>query len=183
MSPVPDKLLHAYVEDIVGPVKRPPPPTAGFGGGGGRGGANFVPVVAGRGGRGGAPLGAPLEIEISAVKEEMKYTIEAFTVKPGQYVRITLKNPDEMQHNLVFVRPGRVEEVGSLVTAMAKATDAADRDYIPPTPDVLLWTKLVDPGQSVTLEFIAPTTPGDYPYMCTFPGHWKTMRGMMKVAQ
>ena len=77
----------------------------------------------------------------------MKYSIDNFTVKPGQYVRITLKNPDEMQHNLVFVRPGSVEEVGELVTAMAKATDAADRDYIPPTPDVLVWTKLVDPGQ------------------------------------
>lgn len=181
MSPVPDKLLHAYVEDIVGPVKRPPPPTAGFGGapGGGRG---FGQVIAGRSGRG-ATLGAPLEIEISTVKEEMKYTIEAFTVKPGQYVRITLKNPDEMQHNMVFVRPGTVEAVGALVTSMAKDTDAADRDYIPPTPDVLVWTKLVDPGQSVTLEFIAPTATGDYPYMCTFPGHWKTMRGMMKVAQ
>jgi azurin len=122
-------------------------------------------------------------VAIKTIPEEMKYTVTNFTVKPGQYVRITLTNPDEMQHNLVFVRPGSVEAVGALVTAMAKASDAADRNYVPPTPDVLVWTKLVDPGQSVTLEFIAPQQVGDYPYMCTFPGHWRTMQGVMKVAQ
>jgi uncharacterized protein len=184
MSPVPEKLLHAYVEDIVGPVKRPPPPTAGFGGGGRGGrGANFTPVGGGGGGRGGTPPGQPLVINIKTIPEEMKYTVGNFTVKPGQYVRIVLMNPDEMQHNLVFVRPGSVEAVGALVTAMAKSSDAAERDYVPPTPDVMLWSKLVDPGQTVTLEFMAPMQPGDYPYMCTFPGHWRTMQGVMKVAQ
>ena len=186
MSPVPEKLLHAYVEDIVGPITRPAPPTAGFGGGAGRGGrgANFLPVGGGPGGRGGGtPTGPPLVINIKTIPEEVKYSVENFTVKPGQYVRIVLTNPDEMQHNLVFVRPGTVEAVGALVTAMAKATDAAERDYVPPTPDVMLWSKLVDPGQTVTLEFLAPMQPGDYPYMCTFPGHWRTMQGVMKVAQ
>jgi len=191
MAPVGEKLLHSYVEDIVGPITRPPPPTAGGvggGGGGGRGrGANCGQVGvagAGRGGRGGeAPTGPPLVVAIKTVPEDMTYSVKNFTVKPGQYVRITLTNPDEMQHNLVFVRPGSVEEVGELVNVMAKASDAAERNYVPPSQDVLLWTNLVDPGQSVTLEFIAPMNVGDYPYMCTFPGHWKTMQGVMKVAQ
>jgi azurin len=188
MAPVGEKLLHAYVEDIVGPITRPPPPTAGgFGGGGGGGrgrGANFGQVgVAGAGRGGGVPTGPPLVVAIKTVPEDMTYSVKEFTVKPGQYVRITLTNPDEMQHNLVFVRPGSVEEVGELVNVMAKASDAAERNYVPPSQDVLLWTNLVDPGQSVTLEFIAPMNVGDYPYMCTFPGHWKTMQGVMKVAQ
>jgi putative membrane-bound dehydrogenase-like protein len=187
MAPVGEKLLHAYVEDIVGPIKRPPPPTAGFGrgGGGGRGGrgANFGQVGAGAGRGSVVPTGPPLVVAIKTVPEDMTYSVKNFTVKPGQYVRITLTNPDEMQHNLVFVRPGSVEDVGELVNVMAKASDAAERNYVPPSQDVLLWTNLVEPGQSVTLEFIAPTQVGDYPYMCTFPGHWKTMNGVMKVSQ
>ncbi|MCH8962102.1 MAG: hypothetical protein IH820_12455 [Bacteroidetes bacterium] len=31
------------------------------------------------------------------------------------------------------------------------------------------------------LTFTAPTEPGDYPYVCTFPGHWRTMQGVMQV--
>ncbi|MEO8593511.1 MAG: PVC-type heme-binding CxxCH protein [Candidatus Solibacter sp.] len=185
MAPVGEKLLHAYVEDIVGPITRPPPPTAGFRGGGGnaRGGANFGQVGAPAGGRGGAaPAGPPTIIEINTVPEDMTYSVKTFTVKPGAYVRIILTNKDEMPHNLVYVRPGSVEEVGELVNIMAKATDAAERSYIPPSQDVLVWTNMVEAGQKGTLEFIAPTTAGDYPYLCTFPGHWKTMQGMMKVA-
>jgi len=65
---------------------------------------------------------------------------------------------------------------------MAKTPDAAERNYIPPTPDVVVNTKLVDPQQTVTLEFVAPKQSGDYPYVCTFPGHWRVMQGVMKVA-
>jgi azurin len=187
MAPVGEKLLHAYVEDIVGPITRPPPPTAGgFGGGGGGGrgrGGSFGQVGPGAGRGSGVPTGPPLVVGIKTVPDDMTYSVKNFTVKPGQYVRITLTNPDEMQHNLVFVRPGSVEDVGDLVNVMAKASDASERNYVPPSQDVLLWTNLVDPGQSVTLEFIAPTQVGDYPYMCTFPGHWKTMQGVMKVSQ
>ena len=31
------------------------------------------------------------------------------------------------------------------------------------------------------LRFKAPTEPGIYPYLCTFPGHWVVMRGQMIV--
>jgi hypothetical protein len=46
---------------------------------------------------------------------------------------------------------------------MAKMPDAAENDYVPPTPDVITFSKLVDPGQSVTIEFTAPREAGDYP--------------------
>jgi azurin len=119
---------------------------------------------------------------MSTVPEQMKYTVTDFTVKPGQRVQITFKNGDLMQHNIVIGRPGTRDAIAVQVTAMATATDAAERNYIPPTPDVLFYTKLVDPGQSIVLDFVAPMQPGDYPYGCTFPGHWLTMQGTMKVA-
>ena len=36
-------------------------------------------------------------------------------------------------------------------------------------------------GEIVTLSFQAPETPGDYPFICSFPGHWLTMKGVMRV--
>jgi hypothetical protein len=83
-------------------------------------------------------------VAIKTVPDDMTYSVKNFTVKPGQYVRITLANPDEMQHNLVFVRPGSVEEVGALVDG--ESPDAAERNYIPPSQDVLPWTNLVEAG-------------------------------------
>jgi len=162
---VAERVLRAYVEDVVGPITRPT-----FGGRGG----------AGRGGQQAA--GPAAEIAISTIPEQMKYTVTNFTVKPGQRVRITFTNPDQMQHNIVIARPGTQDAIAKQVTALASTSDAAERNYIPATPDVLFYTKLVDPGQSFTLEFVAPMQAGDYPYGCTFPGHWITMQGTMKVA-
>ena len=154
--------MHANVEDVVGPITRP----SQFGA---RRGA-------------GAP-GPALEMSISVLRGQMKFSLPDFTVKPGQLVRVTLTNPDEMQHNLVIVRPGTLPAVGALADAMAATPDAAERSYVPPTPDVMWFTKLVDPGKSFTIEFTAPRQVGDYPYICTFPGHWRIMQGTMKVAE
>ena len=163
-APVAERLLRAYVEDVVGPITRPT-----MAGGGGGGGANPALPVA--------------EVGMSVIRGEMKFTLPNFTVKPGQRVRITLTNPDDMQHNLLVIRPGTLEAVGALADAMAAAPDAAERNYVPPTPDVMWATRLVDPGQSTTIEFTAPRQAGDYPYVCTFPGHWRIMRGVMQVAE
>src|SRR4029079_9354718 len=38
-----------------------------------------------------------------------------------------------------------------------------------------------DPGQKTKLAFTAPTVPGDYPYLCTYPGHWRRMVGTLAV--
>jgi azurin len=48
-------------------------------------------------------------------------------------------------------------------------------------PDVLHATPLVQPGKEAELVFTAPAVPGEYPLVCTFPGHWRVMRGMLVV--
>lgn len=163
--PVAERLLEAYVEDVVGPIERPEN-TNRFGN---RGGArDDVPV---------------LELTMSIIPGQLKFALPEFTVKPGQRVRITLSNPDDMQHNMLILRPGTIEAVGSLADAMVAAPDAAERQYIPPTPDVMWYTPLVEPGESTVLEFTAPRQENDYPYVCTFPGHWRVMQGVMKVVE
>ena len=55
-------------------------------------------------------------------------------------------------------------------------------DFIPKSNDILHHTKMLDRGETEVLEFTAPNEPGDYEYVCTFPGHSILMRGILKVA-
>jgi azurin len=55
------------------------------------------------------------------------------------------------------------------------------RHYVPDSASVLVYTNMVPPKESTTIHFNAPKEPGDYPYLCTFPGHWMVMNGVMKV--
>jgi azurin len=120
-------------------------------------------------------------IRIKTIREAMKYDLKEFTVSPGQTVQIILENTDAMQHNLVVTRPGMREKVGKAGDAMMKDEKGAEKNYVPNLPEVLFATPLVNPGQSYTLTFKAPVKVGDYPYVCTFPGHWTLMNGVMHV--
>ncbi len=126
-------------------------------------------------------LGASVFV-IHTIPEQMLYDRTLLVVEPGKPVEIILKNDDAMQHNLVVVAPGGLEEIGVAAEKMAPQPDAFLRFYVPDSPKVLFATKLLDPGQQVKLAFTAPTQPGDYPYLCTYPGHWRRMVGTLAVA-
>ena len=53
----------------------------------------------------------------------------------------------------------------------------------PENSKILHGTKMIDAGQKEVIEFTAPTKPGDYEFVCTFPGHWTVMNGVMKVTE
>ncbi|MFH6602580.1 PVC-type heme-binding CxxCH protein [Maribacter algicola] len=121
------------------------------------------------------------KIAIKTVQNEMKYDITEFTVKAGKPVELVLENIDFMQHNLVIVKPGTKDKVGAAADKLAMNPNGADAQYIPKMGEVLFATGLVDPQQKATLRFTAPTEPGTYPFICTFPGHWRIMQGVMIV--
>ena len=126
-------------------------------------------------------LGASVFV-IHTVPEQMLYDKALLVVEPGKPVEIILKNDDSMQHNLVVVAPGALEEIGLAAEKMAPQPDAFLRLYVPDSPKVLFATKLLDPGQQAKLAFTAPIQPGEYPYLCTYPGHWRRMVGTLAVA-
>ncbi len=124
---------------------------------------------------------AATQRSLSVLVGQLKFDQQVLTVQAGQRVALTFTNPDDMQHNVLILRPGATDAVGALADAMLTAPDAADRHYVPETDDVLFATELVNPRASTTLTFTAPTEPGDYPFLCTFPGHWRTMQGVLRV--
>ena len=120
---------------------------------------------------------------IRTIREQMLYDKILLVAESGKPLEIILINDDAMPHNIVIVTPGALEEIGQLAEKLPPEPDADGRLYIPNSPKVLYGTKLADPGQQVRLSFTAPSEPGDYQYVCTFPGHWRRMTGTLAVVK
>ncbi|MHB1178011.1 MAG: PVC-type heme-binding CxxCH protein [Daejeonella sp.] len=123
----------------------------------------------------------PVVIRIKVVPDMMQYDNKLFTVKAGQKVTIDFENPDGMQHNLLIIKPRSLQKVGAAADAMLRDPKAAEKNYIPEIPEILQAIKLLNPEESFQLTFTVPNEPGDYPFVCTFPGHWRGMNGIMRV--
>lgn len=118
------------------------------------------------------------EIIIEPVGNEMKYAQTEFTVKAGSKVRLIMKNTatlDAMVHNVVIMKPGS----DGTAVGMAALQAGEAKEYIPEDAAIMFYTPLAKPGETTQVEFTAPPA-GDYPYICTFPGHFSLMKGVMK---
>ncbi len=120
-------------------------------------------------------------INIKVVKNVMKFDKELFQVKAGSTIQIVFQNPDFMQHNFVLIKQNTLEKVGAAADKLAQDPNGAKLSYIPKIPEILQAMPLVNPEGKFTLTFKVPALTGDYPYICTFPGHWRIMKGVMKV--
>lgn len=122
-----------------------------------------------------------IEIKLVAIEAKMAFDKKALTVPAGRAVTLVFENPDLMPHNVVIVKPGAAEKVGEAADAMASLKDGFEKNFVPSSPDVLFATPLVNSGKSFSLEFKAPSQPGEYPFICSFPGHWRVMQGILTV--
>lgn len=122
------------------------------------------------------------EITLRADKVNLAFDIEEFTVYAGEQVQLTFINPEGAlhPHNVLIVRPGTATRIGMLVNRRMRDPEFL-KDPNPGTSDVLFASSLLQAGEEEVMEFIAPTEPGEYPYVCTFPGHWAVMKGIMMV--
>ena len=124
-----------------------------------------------------------VEIKLTAVEAKMAFDQTKLVVPAGKAVSLLFENPDLMPHNVVIVRPGSVQRVGEAADAMAQLPDGFERNFVPDSPDVLFYTPLVQAGKSHRLAFKAPAEPGEYPFLCSFPGHWRVMQGVLTVRE
>lgn len=111
----------------------------------------------------------------------LKFDLSEVEVPAGSKVQLVFNNNDDMLHNLVIVKPGKGDAVGKL--AMDMGLNGSQLAYVPASADVLFNTCLLQPETSQRIYFTAPEKPGNYPYVCTFPGHYTVMKGIMKVVK
>lgn len=115
-------------------------------------------------------------IYIKAIPSQLAFNVKTFTVKPGREYRFVFENPDHMLHNLVITQPGKGTTVGELSDEMATQPDAMTNHFVPESAFVLYATPQIPHGGKHESTFKTPEQPGRYPYICTFPGHWRLMR-------
>ncbi len=123
------------------------------------------------------------KIEITG-NDQMQYNIKAFEVTEGQKVVLSFKHIGQlpaiaMGHNVVILKSGTA--VPAFATKCAPAKDAG---YIPQDEEskkeIVAHTKMLGGGESEEITFTAPAA-GDYPFICSFPGHFAIMQGVMTV--
>ena len=130
-----------------------------------------------------APGEVTQTIELTA-NDQMKYNLERFAVKAGSTVKIHLKNIGSMPkmsmgHNVTVLKQGTDEK--AFVEA---AMQAPANDYIPPaqTDVIIAHTKMLGGGEEDSVTFKVPSKKGNYPFLCSFPGHYQVgMNGTMMV--
>ena len=111
--------------------------------------------------------------------EGLKYSVTTFDVKPSSKIRLDFANVSDMQHNVVIVKPGSATRIADAALTLGLA--GTRLNFVPNSADVLFNSALLDPQKSESIYFYAPETPGEYPFICTFPGHAVTMKGVMRV--
>ncbi len=120
-------------------------------------------------------------VRVGTLFERMSYDKDVLAIQAGKPVEFVLENSDLMPHNFVIAQPGSMEQIGLAAEQSAQEPGAAERHYVPRSNKVLLASTLLQPRASEKLSFTAPSTPGVYPFVCTYPGHWRRMYGALYV--
>ena len=121
------------------------------------------------------------DIALGVLPGQLRFDRELLAVTPGSRVKLTLKNTDAMQHNFVLCVRGDAVAARVAAATLRLGAAASEKHYVPDSDEVLASTKAIFLDQSDTIWFRAPDAPGDYPYVCTLPGHSFTMKGVMRV--
>jgi putative heme-binding domain-containing protein len=118
---------------------------------------------------------------LRAVPHKMVYDRSNVYVEAGKPVVLVFDNTDIMPHNVVIGMPNSLTELGQAADLLATNPNAQATHYVPKHPKVLHHTRLLQPREVERLHFTAPKVPGEYVYVCTFPGHWRLMFGTLHV--
>lgn len=114
--------------------------------------------------------------------DQMQFNTNELRAQAGKPITLTLKHigkiPKEaMGHNIVILREG-INEAAFAV----KAAAAQETDYIPVSEkaSIIAHTKLLGGGEQDTIEFTIDKK-GTYNFLCSFPGHYAIMKGVLIV--
>ncbi len=117
---------------------------------------------------------------VQPVGEQMEFAQKEFSAKAGTSITVKFENTATSQamiHNWTLLEPtADVMKIGA-----AAATNAT-KGYMPDDKaGIIAYTEMSKPGESHEVKFTVPSTPGDYPYVCLYPGHYVLMKGTLHV--
>jgi azurin len=132
-----------------------------------------------------ADSAAPRVVKLRAgVDNQVKFDVASITASPGESIKVVLTNASTlpksvMGHNWFLLAKG----TDPLAFANA-GTANADAGYVPEAmkDKILATIAVLGPGETGEVTFQAPSDPGAYNFVCTFPGHCQIgMKGTLTV--
>jgi len=85
-----------------------------------------------------------------------------------------------MMHNVVILTSDSDEDANRVGMQAIMAGEA--KGFLPEDEAILAATPMAQPGETVQVTFTAPLEPGKYRFICTYPGHYVAMRGVLVVS-
>lgn len=129
--------------------------------------------------------GTPRVIKIRAgVENAVKYDVASISAAPGEAIKVVLTNAGTLPKNVMGHDWVLLTADSDPAAFAAAAATAPDNGYIPAQlkGKVLAFIAVLGPGETGEVTFTAPSEPGQYPFLCTFPGHYVIgMKGMLVV--
>ena len=122
-------------------------------------------------------------LTVNAVPDVMSYQQKTLTAYAGQSITLLFNNLHPDLHNVVLLKKGvALETFGKALDEYVTNPESVDTKYIPPSQvqNVIASTEIVDFGGTTTFE-IDGLEAGEYVYVCTVPGHWMVMQGVLTV--
>lgn len=127
--------------------------------------------------------GAARTIDIQGT-DAMKFSVTTITAKPGEKIRVVLTSVGTMPkmvmaHNWILLKKTADAQAFANAGALARDTGFIATAH---KADVIAATTLVGAGEKAEVTFTAPKVAGQYPYLCSFPGHFAAgMKGTLTV--
>ena len=116
---------------------------------------------------------------VATLGDELAYDVVEIRARAGSEITIEFVNKSAgMPHNVVFVNSeSDINPVG------IAALQASKNEYVPQNEldRMFGYTEMAGPGETVSVTITVPETPGTYPYICTYPGHFTVMQGRLIV--
>jgi azurin len=131
-----------------------------------------------------AASGATQEITLGPdAANPMLFNAKELKAKAGQPIKLIFDNSGSaapLPHNVVIGKAGSKAALTQAATKIMTDPAGMAKGYVPEDPNVIAAIKLVQPGAKDSVSFTLPA-PGEYPYMCMFPGHSILMSGTLKA--
>ena len=119
-------------------------------------------------------------------QDNMQFSETLIEAEPGETIRIVLEVKSNMPKTAMAHNVAIVDQGVNMEEFVLASMGEADNEYIAPSyeEEVIAATEMIGVGETSTIEFTVPDNPGDYAYVCTFPGHYFAgMKGILRVAE
>jgi plastocyanin len=139
-----------------------------------------VLIAAGAASRGPAPTTQQVAVDTTVIVRSegpgLEFLPPRIALKNGIKARIRYINDGLLPHNIVF--PKDENDIDDLAM---EAASAAASGYVPmgQIGKLFAYSKLAKPNETTELVIIVPP-PGEYRYVCLYPGHQNSMVGTLR---